>query len=49
VYSRGTLQERQIAAFIRGADEEMIDLCGYGLTDSERAEIEQEAIEVYAS
>ena len=43
-----TLQERQIAAFIRGADLEMIEVRGYALTETERAEIEQDANEIYA-
>jgi hypothetical protein len=43
-----TLQERQIAAFIRGADLEMIEVRGYALTETERAEIEHDANEIYA-
>jgi hypothetical protein len=29
---QGTLQERQIQAFVRGADLEMMEVRGYGLT-----------------
>ncbi|MDQ3703976.1 MAG: hypothetical protein M3437_01925 [Chloroflexota bacterium] len=42
-----TVQERQIRAFVRGANLEMIEVRGYGLTETERAEIEQDAIEIY--
>lgn len=50
-----TIQERQllasrlVQAFLRGADEEMIEVRGYGLTQTERAETEHDAIEIYAS
>lgn len=31
---QGTLQERLVAAFVRGADEEMMEVRGYGLTET---------------
>ena len=44
-----TIEERQIQAFVRGADEEMIEVRGYGLTETERAETEANAREIYTS
>lgn len=43
-----SIQERQIQAFVRGADLEMIEVRSDGLTEAERAEIEQDAREMYA-
>ena len=43
-----TLRERLVAAFMRGADEEMIEIRGYGLTKTERAETETEAHKIYS-
>jgi len=39
-----TIEERQIQAFVRGADEEMIEVRGYGLTETEA-----DAREIYTS
>ncbi len=44
-----SIEERQIQAFVRGAELKMIEVRGYGLTDSERIEIEQDAIELFTS
>ncbi len=44
-----TIKDRQIEAFVRGADEAMIEARGYGLTDSERVETEAEAVTIYQS
>ncbi len=44
-----TIEQRQTVAFVRGADEAMIEGRGYGLTNSERAEVEAEAREIYTS
>ena len=44
-----TIEDRQIEAFVRGADEAMVEARGYGLTTTERAEVEQDAITIYAS
>jgi hypothetical protein len=44
-----TIEQRQAEAFVRGADEAMIEARGYGLTNSERAEVEAEARGIYTS
>ena len=44
-----TIEDRQIEAFVRGADEAMVEARGYGLTATERDEVEQDAITIYAS
>ena len=44
-----TLQERLVAAFVRGADEELMEVRGYGLTETERAETETEAHEIFSA
>ena len=43
-----TIEQRQIEAFVRGADEAMLEARGYGLTTTERDEVEAEAHELYA-
>ena len=45
--SKSVAQERLIAAFIEGADAMKIELRGYGLTETERAEIKAEALTIY--
>lgn len=42
-----SLSERMIAAFMEGAEAEMIALRGYGLTAEERENAEREAISLY--
>ena len=44
-----SIEQRQIEAFVRGADEAMVEARGYGLTATERDEVEQDAITIYAS
>jgi hypothetical protein len=43
-----TIEQRQIEAFVRGADEAMVEARRYGLTTTERDEVEAEAHELYA-
>ena len=40
-------RERLIEAFMRGAEEEMIEIRGYGLRPEERVEFEAEAAAIY--
>ena len=40
-------RERLIEAFVLGAEEEMVEIRGYGLRPEERAEFEAEAIAIY--
>ena len=44
-----TIEDRQIEAFVCGADEAMVEARGYGLTATERDEVEQDAITIYQS
>jgi hypothetical protein len=44
-----TIEDRQIEAFVRGADEAMMEARGYGLTTTDRDEVEQDAITNYQS
>jgi|GEM_PF-3862576 hypothetical protein len=44
-----TIEAKQIRAYIEGCEERTMELRGYGLTTTERAEVEAEAHELYAS
>ncbi len=43
-----TIEAKQISAYIQGCEERTIELRGYGLTTTERDEVEAEARELYA-
>ena len=42
-----SLADREMAAFMAGAEAEMVELRGYGLTADERAETLEEAVAIY--
>ncbi len=48
-YDRRPIEARQIDAFVHAADREMIEVGGYGLTEAGRADIKQDAREIYTS
>lgn len=43
-----TIADREIMAFVAGAEERTTEIRGYGLTEAERAEVEAEAAALYA-
>lgn len=47
-YTGSTIEAVQIAAYIEGYEERIIEIRGYGLTTDERHEAEQRAHELYA-
>lgn len=44
-----TLSERLIRSYMEGAESGMVEVRGYGLTASERADAEREAISLYGT
>ncbi len=44
-----TIEAKQIRAYIQGCEERTIELRGYGLTTTERDEVEQDASTIYQS
>ena len=44
-----SIAEREIAAYVRGFEEETREIRGYGLSEAERAEVELEAHAIYGA